>query len=299
MNLRQVEYFFAVASCLNFSKAAQQLFMTQPALGRQIRALEDELDLELFVRGKRHLELTPAGKVMFDELGDWIKDFNTILEKAQLANSSITNKLEIGILEGHQLGPLFPAIYDYYKTNYPHIQVDMHRASFGPLIEKLYQGDVDIIITLDFDVMDKSDIEYRSIAEISNYLVIPKKHRLADKENLTFQDFKNEVFIVNSPEDSRAGYANLVGECENAGLNAKFKPAASLDEYMLWLEIGYGITVLSEHNNLKLNPNLKFISIPEIAKTSIVVAWLRDNTKQSTQAFIDTVELLLKNNSPL
>lgn len=298
MNMKQVEYFFSVAECLSFSEAAKRLYMTQPALGRQIRALEEELGLTLFVRGKRALQLTPGGKVLYAELGEWIRDYNGILEKARLANSAIENKLDIGILEGHQLGSLFTVIYDYYRNQNPQIQVTTHRSSFSPLIEQLYQGDVDIIITLDFDVAGRHDIEYRVIAEMKNYLVVPCTHKLAGEKNLSLIQFKDDLFIVNSPEDTRAGYNNLMNECLKAGFTPNYKTASTLDEYMLWLEVGYGISVLSEMNHLRLSPYLKFLSLPEISGTALAIAWHVDNVKPATQAFIDAVELLTAKKSP-
>ena len=197
MNLQQAEYFLSVAEYRSFSEAAKSLYMSQPALGRQIRALEIELDLPLFVRGRRALELTAAGKVLDEELGRWINSYNKIVEKARLANASVNATLDIGILEGHRLGSLFPAIYDYFCVNCPDIQVNTHRMSFGLLLENLYNGDVDIAVTLDFDVAGQSDLEYRIIAEVENFLVVPSRHRMANQENLTLKDFKDDVFILN------------------------------------------------------------------------------------------------------
>lgn len=293
MNLRQIEYFLTVAQCLSFSEAAKRLYMTQPALGRQIRALEEEVGLLLFVRGKRSLALTPGGKLMYEELGDWIKSYNKIVERAQQANSEITDTLAIAMLEGHQLGRLFPEIYDAFTSQYPHIHIHTHRSSFSPLIEALYQGEADIIITLDFDVMDRPDIEYRELSLIENFLVVPADHPLADRENLTLYDFRNDVFILNSPEDSRAGYQNLMGACRDAGFEPQVRLAASMDEYMLMLEVGNGITVLSEHNMLKLSPRLKFIRIPHVNNVKLVACWLAGSTKPAAELFIGVIESLI------
>jgi DNA-binding transcriptional LysR family regulator len=129
---------------------------------------------------------------------------------------------------------------------------------------------------------------------VKNFLVVPASHRLADKENLSLKDFKDDVFIVNSPEDTRAGFNNMVEECIKNGFTPKYKAAATLDEYMLWLEFGYGVTVLSEHNILKLNPQLKFISVPEVSGASIVISWLRDNPNPSAKSFIKAVDLVIE-----
>lgn len=294
MNFRQIEYFLAVADHLSFSYAARALYMTQPALGRQIRALETDLNVELFYRGKRQLKLTPAGAILNNELRDVMKSFNAVIEKARSANDKSLTHLRIGILEGHHLGELFPAIYDNFRTNHPNVQVDTHRCSFGPLVEELYQGDADIIITLDFDLVGKQDVAYREISVVHNFLVVPAAHRLADKTDLKLHDFKDDVFIINSPDDSRQGYQNLVEECKRAGFYPKLKLASSLDEYMLWCEMGYGVTVLSEHSLLKTSPRIKFLTSPKFKDAAIAVAYLKDNENSSVKAFMGIIDELLR-----
>ncbi|MDO4571847.1 MAG: LysR family transcriptional regulator [Clostridia bacterium] len=294
MNLRQIEYFLTVAQCLSFSEAAKRLYMTQPALGRQIRVLEEEMGVLLFVRGKRSLSMTPGGKLLYEELGDWIQAYNKFVERAQQANSEITDRLSIGLLEGHQLGNLFPEIYDAFISRHPHIRVRTHRTSFSPLIEELYQGESDVIITLDFDVKGRADIECRRIAGVRNFLVVPADHPLADKEGVTLYDFRDDVIIVNSPEDSRAGYNNLMSACRDAGFEPKARQAASFEEYMLMLELGNGITVLSEHNMLKLSPRLKFIRIPNVTDVHLVLCWLRGASNPAAMQFIRVTDQILE-----
>ena len=64
MTLTQIKYFIEVAKCLNFSEAAEHLFITQPALSRQITAIETELNMQLFIRGSKKLSLTPSGQLL-------------------------------------------------------------------------------------------------------------------------------------------------------------------------------------------------------------------------------------------
>ena len=86
MTLNQMKYFIAVARCLSFTEAARSLFMTQPALSRQIQAMEEELGTRLFVRDKKALKLTPGGSVLYNGLPAFLKQYEDLMNDARNAN---------------------------------------------------------------------------------------------------------------------------------------------------------------------------------------------------------------------
>ena len=86
MTHTQIKYFLTAARCLNFTEAANQLFITQPALSQQITAIEAELNMQLFIRHKNKLRLTPAALVLLEELPAYEKSYLEIIEKAKIAH---------------------------------------------------------------------------------------------------------------------------------------------------------------------------------------------------------------------
>jgi DNA-binding transcriptional LysR family regulator len=100
MELRHVRYFLAVAEHLNFSKAAQQLHIAQPPLSRQIRQLEEELGLELFVRNRHRVQLTKAGHVFLDEARKLVVQAGRATEAARHAQQGESGIVRIGIASG-------------------------------------------------------------------------------------------------------------------------------------------------------------------------------------------------------
>ncbi|MDD6160304.1 MAG: LysR family transcriptional regulator, partial [Oscillospiraceae bacterium] len=96
----QVRYFLTAARCLNFTEAAKQLYITQPALSQQISALEHELNMQLFVRMKKRLYLTPAAVVLARELPQYEKHLAEILDRAKVANLGVSQTLRLGLMEG-------------------------------------------------------------------------------------------------------------------------------------------------------------------------------------------------------
>ena len=96
MELRHVRYFLAVAEHLNFSKAAQQLHIAQPPLSRQIRQLEDELGVDLFVRDRHRVQLTRAGRVFLDEGRKLVVQAGRATEAARHAQKGESGIIRIG-----------------------------------------------------------------------------------------------------------------------------------------------------------------------------------------------------------
>ena len=103
MTSLQIKYFLTAARCLNFTEAARQLYISQPALSQQIAAMEKELNMQLFVRSKGKVFLTPAAVILMHDLPKYEKMYETILKNAQYANEGRSGVLRIGFLQGQPI----------------------------------------------------------------------------------------------------------------------------------------------------------------------------------------------------
>ena len=98
MEIRQLRYFISVAEHLNFTEAAKQLFVAQPAVSQQIKSLEKEIGIKLFVRDKHSVQLTPAGKVFLNDAIEMLNRFEDVIKKARKAEIGEVGELSIGFL---------------------------------------------------------------------------------------------------------------------------------------------------------------------------------------------------------
>ena len=110
MTLNQLKYFIAVARCLSFTEAARSLFMTQPALSRQIQAMEGELGTQLFVRDKKTLKLTPGGSALYNRLPEFLRTYDELVSEARNANRGYEGQLRVGILDVYDASELFSPV---------------------------------------------------------------------------------------------------------------------------------------------------------------------------------------------
>ena len=202
MNMIQMKYFITAAKCLNFTKAADKLFITQPALSRQIASMEAELNMQLFIRNNRSVRLTPAAVVLLEGFEKIYNEYNVTVAKALNSFQGLSGELNIGILDGTYVGDLFPGVLKHFANCYPNVKINLQNYSFNALVENLYSSKLDLIITLRFDVEHREKMKYRVIEETRDHVVVHKDHRLANASYVKLSDFKDDTFIMVSPEDS-------------------------------------------------------------------------------------------------
>src|SRR5947209_17911756 len=142
MELRQLRYFAAVADELHFSRAAQRLSVAQPALSHQIRQLERELDVELFARTTRAVDLTAAGRVLANE-AHAVLDCTERIAAAALAHANMrTGALRIGATPG-SLSALVPEMMRSFHRRAPLITIELREVGSREQIEALRAGELD------------------------------------------------------------------------------------------------------------------------------------------------------------
>lgn len=294
MTIAQIKYFITAAKCQNFTKAADKLFITQPALSRQIAAMEMELNIQLFVRNNRSVKLTPAAVVLLEEFERIYDEYNMAVAKAASSFAGINGELNIGILEGAYVGDLFPSVLQHFAQYYPQVKINLRNYSFNALVEKLYSNELDLIITLLFDVKDRNKIQYEVIEPSRDHIVVHKTHRLANAKYVKLSDFKDDTIIMVSPEDSEMSPKLILDACKSSGFTPKVKFASSLQEEMLWVEAGVGVCMLDSRNSLYKNSTVCFLDVDQVSDPSLTLAWNVDNYNPMKEIFRDN---FLRDNS--
>mgnify|MGYP000302563586 CR=1 FL=1 len=287
MTMTQMKYFIMAAKCQNFTKAADKLFITQPALSRQIAAIEMELNMQLFVRNNRSVKLTPAAVVLLNEFENIYNDYNLAIAKAASSFEGMNGELNIGILEGAYVGDLFPDVLRHFAHFYPQGKLNLRNYCFNSLIEKLYSNELDVIITLHFDVAGRDKIRYSIIENTRDHVVVHKDHPLANEKHVRLSDFKDDTILMVSPEDSEMSSRLILAACKNCGFTPKVKFASSLQEEMLWVEAGVGVCILDTRNSLYKNSTVRFLDVDLISDPSLTLAWNADNYNPMKDIFRD------------
>ena len=144
MNTSQMNCFLAAAECLCFTQAAERMYLSQSGLSRQIAAMEREMGVELFKRGRNSIRLTESGKICADYLSKIRFDLQKMFDEAALAQCIQYSSFSIGGLEGQLVGEFYDnALIQFWRNN-PDIKIKMCYCSVSELRRALVEGDVDI-----------------------------------------------------------------------------------------------------------------------------------------------------------
>ena len=194
LELRQLEYFCNVGKFENFTRAAQELHVSQPSVTKAIKSLEAELQLTLIDRSQKRISLTKEGKIFLEHARKVMKDVDEALQNMQQFKIQKDNVIKFGLppmVEAY----LFPNFFVKFQAEYPNIELDIKEFSDSTeILQKLKDG------TLDFGIIftsnnNKHNLSIKLMSDEFT-LCLPKNHKLANKKDVTFTDLKDEKFIL-------------------------------------------------------------------------------------------------------
>jgi DNA-binding transcriptional LysR family regulator len=224
MELRHLRYFLAVAEERHITRAAQRLGIQQPPLSLQIRALEQELGVDLFTRGARGVELTAAGQTLREDATAILAAVQRATERATRAAAGHSGKLSLGVTTSAMLHPLSPAIIGAFRKAYPRVTLDLRVNPAADLTEALVRGDIRIAL-LRVPVARPHGVSFTELAREPLLAVLPTQHPMARKPALRLQDLASERFILVRRPDAPGLYENIV----TTSLAAGFTPVVAAE----------------------------------------------------------------------
>ena len=300
MTLNQLKYFLAVARCLSFTEAARSLFMTQPALSRQIQAMEEELGTRLFVREKKTLKLTPGGSVLYNGLPDFLRQYEGLMSDARNANRGHEGRLRLGILDIYDISDLLPPVVSAFQKRYPQIRLTLERYSLGELPERLYDDRLDIICTYGFSLFDKPDLVTVNVHRFDSCIMLSREHPLADKPDLKLEDLRQERFVQLGREASQEGYEYISSLLARGGISPEITQVDKNEDVLLWVEMGLGVAITSNRTIEGHNPRVvvRELNMPEAKGHDMTMAWKRSNYNPAIALFMELVEESAAASSP-
>jgi DNA-binding transcriptional LysR family regulator len=225
MELRHLRYFVAVAEELSFTRAAERLHIGQPPLSHQIQQLEAEVGAQLLERSKRWVRLTEAGKLFLDDARRVLALSEQAMQTARRAERGEAGELRVGFTFSTPLTPLFAAVINRYRQQYPGVQLTLQEMSTVGQIEALAARELDLGLVRPPELTLPESVELTILRRDPLVMVLPIRHPLAQKKTIAIHDLKGEPLVM-YPESAGTGIHPQINRlCREAG----FKPTIAME----------------------------------------------------------------------
>lgn len=289
MELRHLNYFKAVAEELNFRKAAERLFISQPGLSRQIKQLEEIFEVQLFERDQKHVELTAAGIYLKGEVDFVLNHLDMTRNQLKLIAAGKIGELRIGFL-GSASNQVLPSLLSKLNSQQPLISTSLEELSNAVQVEMIEKDKLDLGFVRLASV--PKELEMKVVLRDSFSLVVPKWHPLQEKDFYSVNQFKEESFVLFSSDYSNLYYEQIIGICRDAGFSPKIrhKSVHALTIFKL-VENGMGVAIVPTSLKEGYELNVRFMNIPNIPQfTELSVIWKAENRNPALKQVLPLID---------
>ncbi|MCF6242272.1 MAG: LysR family transcriptional regulator [Bacteroidales bacterium] len=288
LEFRHFKYFLAVAKELHFRKAADILFISQPGLSRQIKQMEEDLGVKLFIRNNRKVELTQAGKYLQNELNRFFKQLDDTLYHAKLLHQGMKGRLHLAYV-GSAMYRLIPDLLLKFRENNSGVLINLKEMDNKMQILALQNGEIDI----GFVRLERvpKGLSTQSATEETFSLVLPEKHPVNSVNFENIAQLRNENFILFDASYSESYYEKVMQIFDDNGFypNVSHSTVNASSIYRL-VENNFGISIVPTSLKYGYNFKVKFIELKNITqRTALKIVWNNKNSNPVLLSFLKII----------
>ncbi|NQF13858.1 LysR family transcriptional regulator [Brevibacillus sp. HB1.3] len=288
MDIKHLHYFVTVCDQLSYSKAAQKLHISQPSLSNAIKNLEQEVGSPLLERNTRKMELTDAGKILYQKSLLLLSQMNMLKKEMEEVKLTGSGDLIIGIIES--VKHWIPKVIRGYQGRFPSINIKLIEVLSGKAVkESLRKYHTHLLITNQF--IDEDDIESFPLYDERLMLVLHKDHALAEKESVRLKDLANEPFIISTEGFQTREDILTAFSFEQVNPQIKFE-IERFETALTLVRENLGVTIIPENylsGSTDASLVRKTIDSPALERT-VYLAYLKNRyLAPAMQAFLEEV----------
>jgi len=286
MELRHLKYLLALGKELHFAKAAEKLFITQPALSKQIMQLEDELETKLLNRTKRSVSLTPAGKYLMDEAEYIINHLNKVVDATKRKGEGEAGEIRVGFV-GSAMQSIIPELLEQMSKIHPNMHASLDELDNKDQLDAIARDKLDIGFVR-LESVHKG-FEQRVVLEDSFSLVVSNKHVVQLKNFKSLDQFKDEQFILFSNDYSQEYYDNIMSIFTDHGFEPKVSHrSVQANSIFRLVERQLGVAIVPSALQGGLDLGISFIPLNHLPqRTKLMAIWNADNRNEALSKFLE------------
>lgn len=271
MTSLQIQYFLKVSDTMSFSRAAEELYVSQPSVSRQVKLLETELGYPLFDRTRKNLiTLTAAGVIFRESFRGAEQSFENAKAAVRRLSSNSPLHLRVGIGAGWDLSRELSQLRAQVLRQYPQADLRFECDAFQPLRDRLRANKLDAILCTKHSIVDFAGLEILPVGTIEPRAYVLQGLLRPENEPLRMEDFNNQTLFM-LPEDESPMAMELVRmqfQSHQVTVNPVWLP--NRDTILQAILMGDGFTVFDQYMHFRNDPRLTYISLDEHIPICIV-----------------------------
>jgi DNA-binding transcriptional LysR family regulator len=286
LHTRKLRCFLVVAEELHFSRAAARVFLTQQALSRQVKELEEELGVRLFERTTRRVELTPAGRAFHAAVRDVLSSFDDAVELARRTSRALSGRLRLGFCPGAALELTAP-ILEAFRAACPDVEVEMREFPANDPSAGLASG----VTAVAFIRLPQGTarIETERLYVDPVIAVVAQNHPLARRSSVVAADLVGErLTLSDTADDTYCDFWSLAAARD--GRPGDFVRVSSVTEEMAIVAAGSAVCVTSSAAGaFTPMPGVRYLPIDDWPGSVVALGWHRGERSAIVARFVETV----------
>jgi DNA-binding transcriptional LysR family regulator len=293
VHIRDLRYFLAVAEDLHFTRAAERLFVSQPALSKQIRMLERQLGAALFERDRREVRLTSVGAALLPHARRLLSAWDGAWASVEHAKAAQRSTLVVGMSTSPGRSGLLPAIRARFAVAQPDARLVLRQIPWSDSTAGLADATTDVAFVW-LPLPGAQRYAWTVVAREPRVVALPAEHRLSTQDTVSVSDLLDEPFLA-LPEsagplrdywlaaDMRLGRPPLVGA-----------EVGSADETYEAIVDGRGVVLLASGNAPLLDRGgVVFRPVAGLPPSELALAWRRDDQRELVAEYVRACRLAL------
>lgn len=288
MNDLQIDYFMAVATNLSFTKTSEELFVSQPAISKQISMMEKELGVKLFIRNNKKTKLTPAGEIFYEFYRNYKKELRETMHKDAELQDQDPEVIHIGFVEGWDMAQILPQITKRFREKYPRTRLAIDCCGVKELSTLLLTDNIQVILTMDNSLVGMDELYRRTVTTTQKLILYSADSIYAKMTHPEPIDFKREKFFAPWEIVDKMISRILNLYCEPYGFTPEIEFVHNNESMITCVRNNMGVAIVDDMVWCIDSPSLRYITLS--ARDNICVARMKEGITEQTQYLSDLLE---------
>lgn len=297
MKLQYLKYFCVLAEELHFRRAALRLAISQPPLSAAIKALEEEMGAQLFLRNSKMVQLTPAGAAFLTEAQEILTRVSRVSSVVKAIDAGAHGRLDVGMV-GSLLYREIPAILQQFRKDAPGVDLVLHELRTSEMLDQLQRRQIHAGFV--HGAAAQPPLKSLPLGNDLFVLCLPERHPMADAPVVELSDLADEDFVMFSRDGSPANHDNVIAVFSRAGIHPR-----TVHQARIWMTIvamvaqGIGLALVPASLAKARIAGVRFVPLKHTpAPSPAMLAWNPAMTSPALTRFIASAERTIQSLKP-